>query len=227
MVGPLKPEQQEYIGLIRHSGSHLHDVINDILDFAKMDAGRLDLHEEPGVDPRCLVASCFAIVRERARTGGLELSASFAEPIPLLTVDKTRLKQIMLNLLSNAIKFTEPGGSVSVRVLPTDAGGIAFEVCDTGVGMSADEIAIAMEPFGQVDGGLARRYEGTGLGLPLARRLIELHDGDLSIESEKGRGTVVRVMLPAGRITRSGPSPHASGEEEARDCLPAIDSQAR
>src|SRR4029077_10680408 len=111
------------------------------------------------------------------------------DQLPLLTADPTRLKQILLNLMSNAIKFTEPGGSVAVVLRRTAIGDIAFEVRDTGPGMTPDEINIALEPFGQVDAGHTRRYEGTGLGLPLARRLAELHGGSLQISSEKGRGT--------------------------------------
>jgi signal transduction histidine kinase len=120
--------------------------------------------------------------------------------LPLLVADPTRLKQILLNLISNAIKFTKPGGSVLVTGRHAPEGGVAFEVCDTGLGMTPDEIEIALEPFGQVDARLAREHEGTGLGLPLARRLAELHGGFLEINSEKGRGTTVTVTLPAARV---------------------------
>ncbi|MGH7059484.1 MAG: ATP-binding protein, partial [Stellaceae bacterium] len=128
------------------------------------------------------------------------LSVEIGGQMPRLIVDRTRLKQILLNLLSNAVKFTEPGGAVVLTADRDAAGGVIFEVRDTGVGMTAAEVETALEPFGQIETGLARRHEGTGLGLPLARRLTELHQGSLHILSERGRGTTVRVTLPASRI---------------------------
>src|SRR6266851_3266138 len=110
--GPLQPRQAEYVGLIHQSGDHLHEVINDILDLAKIDAGKLELHEEDGIDPRLIVDACIAIVKERARLGMVRLSVAIEPQLPVLVADATRLKQILLNLLSNAVKFTEPGGSV-------------------------------------------------------------------------------------------------------------------
>jgi two-component system cell cycle sensor histidine kinase PleC len=106
----------------------------------------------------------------------------------------------VLNLLSNAVKFTEPGGSVSLAIRRAENGGIVLEVRDTGPGMTAAEIEVALQPFGQVDNGLARRHNGTGLGLPLARELAELHGGSLNVASEKGHGTTVTVALPAARV---------------------------
>lgn len=208
LAGQLEPRQSEYVRLIRQSADHLHQVINDILDLAKVDAGKLDLHDEPGVCPRRTIDACLAIVHERARLGRLRLSVAIDHELPLLIADETRLKQILLNLLSNAIKFTEPGGSVVIAARQADHGGMAFEVRDTGAGMTADEIETALEPFGQVDGGLGRRHEGTGLGLPLARRLAELHGGSLWIDSVKGEGTTVIVTLPAYRVVAAaGPAP--------------------
>jgi signal transduction histidine kinase len=201
MAGALEPRQAEYIGLIRQSGEHLHEMINDILDFAKIGAGKLELHEEHGIDPRQIVDACIAIMQERARLTSLRLSAASEGELPVLAADATRLKQILLNLISNAIKFTGPGGSVVVTVRRTSDGDVAFEVKDTGVGMTAAEIEIALQSFGQVDAGLGRRHEGTGLGLPLARWLAELHGGSLHINSEKDRGTTVTVTLPAVRAS--------------------------
>jgi PAS domain S-box-containing protein len=200
--GPLLPKQQGYVRLIRQSGDHLHSVINDILDLAKVDAGKFELHEEVGVDPLQILEACGALVAARAKEGGLALSAETGPDLPLVVVDSTRFKQILLNLVSNAVKFTEPGGEVVLAARETNEGGIAFEVRDTGPGMTADEIKIALEPFGQVDARLARRHEGTGLGLPLARRLAELHNGSLRINSTKGSGTTVTVTLPAERVAR-------------------------
>jgi PAS domain S-box-containing protein len=200
MMGPLEPRQAEYAQLIHQSGEHLHNVINDILDLAKVDAGKFELHEERGVEPHAIIDSCITLVKSNAVAGGVRLSTEIAEGLPALAADSTRLKQIMLNLLSNAIKFTKSGGSVVAAARHSDDGGIAFVVSDTGPGMTPDEIVIALEPFGQIEANDTRRYEGTGLGLPLARRLTELHGGSLTVVSEKGRGTTVSVTLPPTRI---------------------------
>jgi PAS domain S-box-containing protein len=205
MKGPVSPHYQEYASLIHQSGEHLHQVINDILDLAKVDAGKFELHEETDVDPCDIVDACVGLMREYALSGGVELSVEIGEPPPLLVADPTRLRQILLNLLSNAIKFTPPLGSVVVAICRSECGrGAVFEVRDSGPGMTPAEIEIAFEPFGQVDAGLDRRHEGTGLGLPLARRLAELHGGSLVIDSEKGRGTAVKLALPAAAVR--GPS---------------------
>jgi two-component system cell cycle sensor histidine kinase PleC len=209
MAGPLQPRQAEYAGLIHQSGEHLHTVINDILDLAKVDAGKLDLHEETDVDPRGIVDGCVTLMKSHAVAGSVMLSTEIADSLPFLRADSTRLKQILLNLLSNAIKFTGPGGTVVVAVFCNASGDVLFEVRDTGMGMTPSEIETALEPFGQVDVGHARRYEGTGLGLPLALRLAELHGGSLTVASEKGRGTTVTVALPAAR-TMTVPAPSAS-----------------
>ncbi|MGH7029256.1 MAG: ATP-binding protein [Stellaceae bacterium] len=199
-AGALHDRQQEYVGYIRQSGAHLLEIINEILDLAKIDAGKLELDEDVGIEVRPLADSCVALVRERAAAEGLKLAIEIEKGLPPLVADRTRLKQILLNLLGNAVKFTEPGGAVILAMRRAAAGGVEFEVRDTGVGMTAADIAIASEPFGQLDNGFARRHEGTGLGLPLARRLTELHGGVFSIDSEKGRGTRVVVALPAARV---------------------------
>jgi C4-dicarboxylate-specific signal transduction histidine kinase len=198
IAGPLQSRQTEYVGLIHQSGSHLLHVINEVLDLARIDAGKLELDDEV-IDLRRLVDSCIALVKERAEAGLLNLTVEIEEYVPRLTADQTRLTEILLNLLSNAIKFTELGGSINLTVRRAADGGIEFVLRDSGCGMTAAEIDVALELFGQVDTGLARRHEGTGLGLPLARRLAELHGGSLRIESEKGRGTTVTVTLPSTR----------------------------
>ena len=196
LAGPLGEKQVEYVDIIYRSGSHLHDIINDILDLAKVDAGKLDLNLEDGIDSCAIVNTCVALMKERASAGELRLSVNVAPDLPGIVADAIRLKQILLNLLSNAVKFTEPGGSVVISVRQCAPGTIAFEVCDTGVGMSEAEIKIALEPFGQVDAGFSRRHEGTGLGLPLASRLAELHGGSFQVDSRKGHGTSVTLTLP-------------------------------
>ena len=214
IAGPLQSRQTEYVSLIRQSGEHLLHVINELLDLTRIDAGKLELYEE-FVDPRMLVESCIALVKDRAAARLLRLSVEIQEDVPHLTADETRLTQILLNLLSNAIKFTELGGSIDVAVRRSRSGGVKFVVRDTGCGMTPAEVEIALELFGQVDAGLARRHEGTGLGLPLARKLAELHGGSLTIESEKGRGTTVTVALPPTRIVSTPPTPPAVTSEAA------------
>jgi PAS domain S-box-containing protein len=202
IAGVLQSRQIEYVGLIRQSGEHLLHVINEILDLARIDAGRLELHEEV-IDPRRLIDSCIALVADRADAGLLHLSVEIEDDVPRLMADWTRLMEILLNLLTNAIKFTELGGSIAVLAECAEDGGVRFVVRDTGAGMTPSEIEIALELFGQVDAGLARRHEGTGLGLPLARKLAELHGGSLTIDSEKGRGTTAIVALPPTRVVPS------------------------
>ena len=217
-AGALHGRQQEYIGYIRQSGSHLLDIINEILDLAKIDAGKLDLEEDASIEVRLFAEACIALVAERAAAGMLKLTLQVENEMPRLVADSTRLKQILLNLLDNAIKFTDPGGVVVLAIRRGADGGLEFEVRDTGLGMSAAEIEIALEPFGQVDTGLARRREGTGLGLPLARRLTELHGGVLEIDSDRGRGTRMVVKLPPHRVLTGSAAPLAAAE--ARPAAP-------
>ena len=200
LAGPVRPKQEEYAALVRQSGQHLLNIINDILDLAHVDSGKFELHEERGVDPRRIIDACVSLMRDRANGAELRLSTKTEGHLPPLVADPTRIKQILLNLISNAIKFTRPGGSVLVTGRHATDVGVVFEVRDTGVGMTPDEIDIALEPFGQVDASPAREHEGTGLGLPLARRLAELHGGSLHIDSEKGCGTTVAVTLPRARV---------------------------
>jgi PAS domain S-box-containing protein len=200
VAGPLSLRAQEYAGLIRQSGAHLLDVVNGLLDLARIDAGKLDLQEERGVDPRRLIEQCVRLVERQVNAAALNLSVEIAEPMPLLVADRTRMTEILLNLLSNAIKFTDPGGSISIATRRRIEGEVLFEVRDTGIGMTEPEIEIALEPFGQIDPGLCRRSAGAGLGLPLARRLAELHGGSLLVGSEKGVGTTVMLLLPAARV---------------------------
>jgi PAS domain S-box-containing protein len=209
--GPLQSRQAEYVGLIRQSGEHLLHLINEILDLARIDAGKLDLHEEV-LEPGRLIDGAIALVKDRAAAGLLKLVADIEQDMPPLMGDRTRLAEILLNLLSNAIKFTELGGAINVLVRRTEEGGVAFVVRDNGRGMTEAEVEIALERFGQVDGGLARRHEGTGLGLPLARKLAELHGGSLALKSEPGRGTTATVILPPSRVLSAEPA--AAGRDD-------------
>jgi signal transduction histidine kinase len=187
-----------YITDILQSGRHLLAIINGVLDLAKSQSGKLKIHRET-VDMGDILADCVGMMREQCARGGLALD--YERPRDPLTVsgEPAKLRQIFLNLLSNAIKFTEPGGRIAL--MAQMAGGtVMIEVIDSGIGMAVDDVVVALTPFGQVDSRLARRYEGTGLGLPLAKELVELHDGALSISSEPGQGTTVRVMIPSAPV---------------------------
>ncbi|HEX7777187.1 MAG TPA: ATP-binding protein, partial [Parvibaculum sp.] len=199
LLGPLGDERyREYAGDIHGSGKHLLEVINDILDLTKIEAGRLDLDEQP-VDVEGILAACEHFVADSARRAKIALRIARPESEICLSADPMRLKQILLNLLSNAIKFT-PKGEVALTTGRTPDGGFYFRVADTGIGMSAGDIAKALLPFQQVDTSLARRYEGTGLGLTLTKSLAELHGGTLSLVSVPGSGTTATVVLPSWRI---------------------------
>jgi two-component system cell cycle sensor histidine kinase PleC len=194
-----EPQRREYARYIRESGEHLIRVLDRILDLARIDSGKLELRREAGIDPRRLSEECLRLVAERAKAAGLHLSLEVAADAPLLVADRTRLAEILLNLLSNAIEFTAPGGEIAL-VVRGGVGGAGFEVHDTGIGMTADEIAAALEPFGRNSGGRDRHRPSFGLGLPLVRRFVELHGGSLHIASEKGAGTRAAVVLPASCV---------------------------
>jgi signal transduction histidine kinase len=196
--GKLAPKQQEYLSDIRKSGQHLLDLINDILDMTKIEVGKLDLRETV-IDIERVIENCLPLVRERADANEVALRTEFAPGLPGLRADERRIRQIVVNLLSNAVKFTERGGRVAVGASRRPDGAVEIFVSDTGIGMTEAELAVALQPFRQVDSSLARRHEGTGLGLPLARELTRLHGGELRVASTPGRGTVVTVVLPAER----------------------------
>jgi PAS domain S-box-containing protein len=200
MFGPVgNPKYVEYANDINDSGKHLLELINDILDLSKIEAGKLELHEQD-VDVARAVEACLTVVKERAQEANLRLDTDFAEGLPPLWADLLKLKQILINLLSNAVKFTPSGGAVGVRAFVEPGGGFTIEVSDTGVGIAAADIDEVMKPFTQVDGGLARRHQGTGLGLPMVKGLVEVHEGTIEIESEVGVGTTARVRFPPARV---------------------------
>ena len=196
---------RNYAGDIHNSGTHLLELINDILDMSKIEAGKLDLVDED-VDVRSTIEGCLVLVRERAEKSGIALDISVPDDIPKLRVDMRKLKQILINLLTNSVKFTESGGSVTVATFIDTNGELLLRVVDTGIGMTQDEIVKALEPFGQIDGGLDREYEGTGLGLTLTKALVELHGGHLEISSRTGEGTTgttVTAAFPTDRVIES------------------------
>ncbi|RAU20442.1 hypothetical protein CU669_18500 [Paramagnetospirillum kuznetsovii] len=204
MFGPLgSAKYLEYAKDIHYSGQHLLELINDILDVSAIEAGKMELHEE-AVAVDHLVAASVRLVADRAEKGKVTLQSRLAPDLPSLFGDARRLKQILLNILSNAVKFTPEDGSVTITAEINGYGDLAVKVKDTGIGMSPEEIAKAVTKFGQVDSSLARKHDGTGLGLPLTIGLVDLHGGTLDISSKKGQGTEISIVFPKSRLTPSG-----------------------
>ncbi len=200
--GSLSEKYMEYANDINSSGEHLLKLINDILDVSAIELGKLELHEE-NLDAGKIVGAAMHMVNSRAIEGNINLTGNADDGLPMLHADKRRLMQILLNLVSNAIKFTPSGGEASLTASLDGEDAHVFTVTDTGIGMDEEEQVKAMSKFGQVDSGLNRKQEGTGLGLPLTRELVELHGGTLEIESEKGKGTSVTVRFPPERTVAS------------------------
>jgi signal transduction histidine kinase len=202
MFGPLGDRYVEYANIIGDSGRHLLAIITDILDVAKADAERLLLAEEQ-VEIEEVVELGSKIVEDMARRAQIEFISEIVKPLPPMMADPAKLTQILVNLLSNAVKFTPPGGKVRLKVERLVHQGITFRVEDTGIGMSADQIPIAMAPFGQISNSMTRQHDGVGLGLPLTKRLVELHGGTIEIDSEPGKGTIASVYLPEERLCQN------------------------
>lgn len=197
----------EYATLIHDAAGHLLSVINDILDISKIQSGRYTLDSrEINVDE--IIQSSITSFRLMASEAGVALVPVVAIDLPAVRGDSVKLRQIFTNLISNAIKFTPRGGSVTIEALRISNGGVAILIRDTGVGMTADEISVALTPFGQVDGSRSRWREGTGLGLPIAKALVELHGGTIDIRSQKGRGTEVAITLPSRNMVSAVSEKH-------------------
>ena len=195
----LSGKHLEYARDINESGHHLLALINDILDLSKIEAGKLEL-DESDVDLARVGRKCLKIVSPRAAECGLTLTHNLPESVPRLRADERKIKQICINLLSNAVKFTESGGEVMFDVGRSRDGGVYLRVADTGIGIAKADIDKALSPFMQLDSAMERKYEGTGLGLPLTKALIELHAGTLSVNSKVGVGTSVTVFFPKERV---------------------------
>ncbi len=194
-------EVAEYARLIHDAAGHLLSVINNILDVSKIQCGKytLDAHEVALDEVLAgVVKSAHAAIQD----ANVKLETIIPKNLPRVSGDEAKLRQIFSNLLSNAIKFTPAGGQVTVECKQARDGGIATYIRDTGIGMSSEEVDIAMSPFGQVDGNRSRWREGTGLGLTIAKELTALHGGEFNIASERGTGTTVSITLPpASRIS--------------------------
>lgn len=201
-LGPLDNAQyRDYVRHIHSSGGHLLALINDLLDLSKIEAGKLELWEEV-VDLRALFERCRVFVGEPAHHKGLMLSIAVDPRLTAVTCDARKIKQVVVNLLSNAVKFTPAGGHVDLEAQVDDGGDVVIRVCDNGVGIAAHDLKHVMAPFGQARQALIRNSEGTGLGLPLSKALVELHGGSLTLDSRQGVGTTVTVRLP-GRAVRA------------------------
>jgi two-component system cell cycle sensor histidine kinase PleC len=187
----------EYADLIHDAAGHLLSVINNILDISKIQSGKYTLDNRE-LNLGDVVESTLAGFRPSAEEAGVRLDYRIDPAMQPIRGDSVKMRQIITNIVGNALKFTHQGGRVMVEAARMTAGGAVLVVRDSGIGMSEEEIAIAMMPFGQVDGTHSRWREGTGLGLPIAKALTELHGGRLEIRSQKSKGTEVAVILPGG-----------------------------
>ena len=200
-----------YAGEIRESGQHLLDVVNNILDLSKIEAGRMAVMIDR-FDLRQTLHSSLSMMRELSRSQGVSITLSAPDPLPETRADERAVKQIITNLLSNALKFTPEGGSIALSAHPTGCGGFEIAVSDTGVGIPSDQIDRVLLPFEQIDNRYSRSTGGTGLGLALVKGLVELHGGSLRVDSTVGHGTTVTASFPAAPPDAANPgSPPGSG----------------
>jgi signal transduction histidine kinase len=193
MFGALNEKQTEYVADIHASGRHLLSLINDILDLSKVEAGRMELALAP-FDLPSAISDAFTLVHERAARHDIALEIEIDARLGRFTGDERKFKQILMNLLSNALKFTPAGGRVSLMAAPLDDG-IEVSVADTGIGIAPEDQELIFEEFRQVQSDEASRREGTGLGLALTRRLVELHGGHIQVQSELGKGSTFTFTL--------------------------------
>jgi PAS domain S-box-containing protein len=210
------PQYLEYAQHIHSSGQHLLSLINDLLDLSKIEAGKLELWEEE-VDLGSLIERCRVFIEDPAQNKGLALTLKLADDLPDLRCDARKLKQVLVNLLSNAVKFTPAGGRILLQAARDGEAGIVIQVSDTGIGIAPENLDKVMSPFGQVHEALNRDTQGTGLGLPLSKALVELHGGRLTLESTPGKGTTARVALPG----RAVPRPPAAAPASTPAAAPA------
>jgi signal transduction histidine kinase/CHASE2 domain-containing sensor protein len=198
MLGPIgNARYRDYACDIAYSGTHLLDIINDILDLSKIEAGQFAARDE-SIDLAAVVERCLTLIGGKAAAAELTVRREIAADLPPLLADARLIRQLVLNLVSNAVKFTPPGGAVTIGVRIHD-GRVVLRVADTGIGIPAEELPKVAKPFYQIDSGLARKREGTGLGLALVSTYCKLHQAELTIDSDVGRGTVVTVRFPRTR----------------------------
>jgi signal transduction histidine kinase len=200
VLGAVGNEQyRSYVGDIHASGTHLLQIINDILDLSKAEAGKLTLDD--GIfDVRAVVRAVVQLTSVRAAEGGLHLAVDIPSDVPLLRGDERKTMQIVLNLVTNAVKFSEPGGRVEIACRVDEREGLSITVVDTGIGIASDDLGRVLEAFEQVDSSLSRKQQGTGLGLPLVRAMMELHGGRFELNSTLGVGTEAKILFPRDRL---------------------------
>ena len=193
--GPLRPKQKEYLGDVLNSARHLLQLINDVLDLAKVEAGKMELHPET-FPVRKAVEEVTAVIKGIAQKKHIALGIEVSDGLDAVTLDQHKFKQVLYNLLSNAVKFTDEGGQVAIHARRLDPHRLEVQVRDTGIGIKAEDINRLFTEFEQLDSGTARRFEGTGLGLALTKKIIEFQGGRIGVQSEPGKGSVFTVVLP-------------------------------
>ena len=199
LFGPASPAYFEYAGDINNAGHHLLAIVNDVLDIAKIEAGKVEFSEGEA-DLGAILNASLRAVKTQAKSGNVRILKEYPQEGIKVRCDEVRLRQVFINVLSNAVKFTPAGGHIEIGAALEESGGLCIAIRDTGIGMTAAEIDAAFEKFRQIDNSLTKRFEGTGLGLPLAKQLAELHGGTVEVSSEPGVGTEVRIRLPAFRV---------------------------
>jgi signal transduction histidine kinase len=195
IFGELNEKQDDYLKDIHSSGRHLLNLINDILDLSKIEAGRMELHIQ-AFDAATALSNAMTLVRERAQRHGIRLTLEVDPQVGEFRADERKFKQILLNLLSNAVKFTPDGGRIVTRASIVD-GGLEVAVCDTGIGIAREDQQAVFEEFRQVGRDYTTKHEGTGLGLALTKRFVELHGGSIRVDSEPGKGSTFTFTLPS------------------------------
>ena len=193
--GTLNPKQKEYLEDILNSGRHLLQLINDVLDLAKVEAGKMELSPERFALREAIEEVC-AVAKTIAQKKSIQIEVDVAPDLSDVTLDQQKLKQILYNLLSNAVKFTDDGGKVEIRAAMHDAHCFKLVVKDTGIGIKPEDLQRLFKDFEQLESGGSRRYEGTGLGLALTRKIVESQGGEVNVESEAGKGSSFTVVLP-------------------------------
>jgi signal transduction histidine kinase len=194
-AGPLNEQQREFLNDILGSSRHLLQLINDVLDLSKVEAGRMELFPETFALPDAVEEVC-SVIAQMADKKRIDVQRSFDRALERVTLDRKKFKQVLFNLLSNAVKFTDEGGRVGVLVRPQGGDRLCLQVCDTGIGIRPEDFGRLFVEFQQIDSSASRRYEGTGLGLALTRKLVEFQRGAISVQSEPGQGSTFTVVLP-------------------------------
>jgi PAS domain S-box-containing protein len=193
--GPLNDKQKEYLGDVLASGRHLLQLINDLLDLSKVESGKMPLFPEAFRIAEAIEEVC-AVMKPLAQPKNIAITTTIEPPLDVVTLDEQKIKQVLYNLLSNAVKFAGDGGQVQISAAIRDASRLVLSVSDNGIGIKAEDMARLFTDFEQLDAGIARRHTGTGLGLALTRRLVELHGGAINVESDFGNGSTFTVVLP-------------------------------